>query len=271
MQAISNTGWRQSVAIVKKLSPELISRLIWATATPISKIEFPTGDSVTTGGWDGCLDTSAVSPFFPTGISGWEMGVDGTPGKKAEKDYATRTPRPFGLSKRKSTFVFVTPRPWPKRGEWEAKNETVEGRQSYRRRWAGTMAGGGSCRRTVACAADRQSDFGRHSRSGRDVGGMVVGNGSAIAPGVVISGRSKDIEQVHQWLSAGASMLECKAIRQTRHSRFSMQPSVSFRMPIAPRLSLAQPDHHHRQALQPNRGPYRTAASNSDGRDKGEC
>jgi hypothetical protein len=99
--------------------PELIRRLILATAASVSRIDFPTGDSVTTGGWDGYLETGTHSPFFPTGVSGWEMGVDPSPGKKAESDYVTRTAKPAGLAKSKSTFVFVTPRPWPQRRQWE--------------------------------------------------------------------------------------------------------------------------------------------------------
>jgi hypothetical protein len=99
--------------------PELVRRLISATAPTIAKIDFPSGDSVTTGGWDGVLDTPSISPFFPSGVSGWEMGVDDTPGKKADSDYDTRTADPRGLKKEESTFVFVTPRPWPDRHEWE--------------------------------------------------------------------------------------------------------------------------------------------------------
>src|SRR5687768_13255297 len=93
--------------------PELVRRLISATATTIAKIDFPSGDSVTTGGWDGVLNTPSISPFFPSGVSGWEIGVDKTPGKKAKSDYDIRSADPHGLKKEESTFVFVTPRPWP--------------------------------------------------------------------------------------------------------------------------------------------------------------
>jgi len=73
------------------LLPELLRRLIAASASTMTRLDFPSGDSVTTGGWDGHLETPDISPFFPAGISGWEMGVEPTTGKKAESDYRART------------------------------------------------------------------------------------------------------------------------------------------------------------------------------------
>jgi hypothetical protein len=103
----------------EQMLPALVRRLISATAPTIVKIDFPINDSVTTGGWDGELETPFVSPFFPAGVSGCEMGVDPSPGKKAESDYVFRTKNANGLTKKASSFVFVTPRPWPGRNEWQ--------------------------------------------------------------------------------------------------------------------------------------------------------
>jgi hypothetical protein len=45
--------------------PELVGRLILAhTANANEEFDFPTGDSVAVGGWDGRLKTSVASPFF---------------------------------------------------------------------------------------------------------------------------------------------------------------------------------------------------------------
>src|SRR5437899_437843 len=110
--------------------PELIRRLIFATASSIEEIDFPCGDSITTGGWDGRLKTSVVSPFFPTGSSGWEISVEASPEKKADADYKKRTADPLGLRLGETTFVFVTPRPWPGRGKWQGR----KGRSS---KWKG--------------------------------------------------------------------------------------------------------------------------------------
>ena len=63
--------------------PELVRRLIFATTSSVEEIDFPSGDSIATGGWDGRLKTAVVVPFFPNGTSGWEIGVEKSPGKKA--------------------------------------------------------------------------------------------------------------------------------------------------------------------------------------------
>jgi hypothetical protein len=98
--------------------PELIRRLVFATASSIEEIDFPGGDSIAIGGWDGVLKTTALSPFFPSGTSGWEIGIESSARQKVEKDYIKRTTDPLGLSQHKTTFVFVTPRPWPSHEKW---------------------------------------------------------------------------------------------------------------------------------------------------------
>jgi len=106
--------------------PELVRRLIFYTATTINDIEFPIGDSVAGGGWDGRLNTPVVSPFFPTGQSGWEMGTDKSAKTKADGDYATRLSDSHELVQSDTTFVFVTPRIWPGRVKWQREKQ-VEG------------------------------------------------------------------------------------------------------------------------------------------------
>lgn len=102
------------------LFPELIRRLISASAE-VNELDFPSGDSISSGGWDGKLVTSSKSPFFPSGSSGWELGIKKSPGVKAKDDYAKRTKNSLGLNKKKSTFVFATTYPWPTREKWAAE------------------------------------------------------------------------------------------------------------------------------------------------------
>ena len=63
---------------------------------------------------------------MPEGTSGWELGVDKNPQRKAEEEYAKRTKDPLGLDRKKTSFVFVTPRKWQKKGEW-CRNKTALG------------------------------------------------------------------------------------------------------------------------------------------------
>lgn len=102
--------------------PELIGRLILATASGgIEQLHFPSGDSIATGGWDGLLKVTTGTPFFPSGVSGWEIGTGVSCGNKAEEDYEKRTEDPLGLQPNESAFVFVTPRAWRNREKWQTK------------------------------------------------------------------------------------------------------------------------------------------------------
>lgn len=83
-------------------------------------ISFPVGDAVSDEGWDGVLDCAAAHPMVPDGMSGWEIGTDKSAPSKAEGDYAKRETDALGLSPATTTFVFVTPRAWPKRAIWSA-------------------------------------------------------------------------------------------------------------------------------------------------------
>jgi hypothetical protein len=190
--------------------PELIRRLISATAPTIVKIDFPSGDSVTTAGWDGYLDTPSMSPFFPTGISGWEMGVDATPGKKAAKDYATRTRKPLGLTKRDSTFVFVTPRAWPGRSKFEIEKRRKKAWKDIRTVAADGLEQWLESAPAVALWLARQLD--KAPDSIRDLEAAWEEWSSAtdpvMIPDVVSTGRAEQVERLHQWLAGAPGLLE---------------------------------------------------------------
>src|SRR5712691_8667283 len=98
--------------------PQLVRRLIHATVDSIQQIEFPAGEGIQRPGWDGIVETTSGNAFVPSGLSGWEIGVDRDPGKKAEEDFQKRTKNPLGLDSSQTCFVFVTPRKWLKKAEW---------------------------------------------------------------------------------------------------------------------------------------------------------
>jgi hypothetical protein len=98
--------------------PQLLRRLALATANSVSEVTFPDLDSVATPGWDGRLNAVSSSLYLPDGISGWEMGTKESPKSKADGDYTKRVADPLGMAPQSTTFVFVTPRRWPKRHEW---------------------------------------------------------------------------------------------------------------------------------------------------------
>jgi len=105
--------------------PQLVRRLTHATVDSIESIEFPAGEGGQRPGWDGIVATANGNNFVPSGLSGWEIGVDRDPGKKAEEDFQKRTKNPLDLDPSQTCFVFVTPRKWTKKHEWRDKKRKL--------------------------------------------------------------------------------------------------------------------------------------------------
>ena len=114
---------RESEAVI----PELINRLVKASAPNLTECRIPYGETVNQSGWDGLVQ--AGEPFYefvPEGDSYWEIGTGAKPQEKATDDFRKRTPTfsdvnpqkkatddftPLSDADRaKATFVFVTPR-----------------------------------------------------------------------------------------------------------------------------------------------------------------
>lgn len=111
----------------QEVLPELILRLIHATSSHISKVKFPSGDSVHLSGWDGILDNKEKIYCFEPGISLWEIGSNQNVKNKANDDYEKRRLNSLGYDKKETIFVFVTPRIWDGAEAWtiEKKAENV--------------------------------------------------------------------------------------------------------------------------------------------------
>lgn len=191
--------------------PELMRRLILGTAASVERIEFPCGDSVTTGGWDGTLETTSSSPFFPQGVSGWEIGVEASAKTKADGDYQKRTDIPLGLVKSESTFVFVTPRVWPRRSQWEKDKKDKKDWKSIRVIAADDLELWLASAPAVALWLARQ--LGKVISGGiRDLEAIweewSEGTEPKMLPDLVIGGRSEDAEAIRQWIGNKASILE---------------------------------------------------------------
>lgn len=101
--------------------PQLIRRLVYASVTPyLLKGDIPYGSAVFMGGWDGEVETSQHTEYLPLGKSILEFGTNGSYKQKAESDYAKRSSESKeGLNKAETTFIFMTPRVWGDKNEWE--------------------------------------------------------------------------------------------------------------------------------------------------------
>jgi hypothetical protein len=102
--------------------PRLIRRLILAT-DPEARSSFRAGEGVQLPGWDGEVESPKGSPFVPKGKSVWELGTNKRISRKANEDYEKRKANPGNLPPSQVTFVFVTPRRWRDKSNWqEEKN-----------------------------------------------------------------------------------------------------------------------------------------------------
>ncbi len=120
MQWINTTdlkNWASSRDCQENL-PLVIRRLIRATTTNISNINFPAGDSVVYAGWDGTLNVSEGTEYLPGGLSRWEMGSNKNIKEKADEDYQKRKRNPLGVDPSETIFIFVTPRIWSDNNKW---------------------------------------------------------------------------------------------------------------------------------------------------------
>ncbi|MCB2380450.1 hypothetical protein LGH70_22850 [Hymenobacter sp. BT635] len=117
--ALDIDSWAGTIAS-KSIFPELVRRLILATSTSLTKVDFPSGDATYEGGWDGIVVDEVGSPFIPKGQSGWELGTTSKKKDKAESDYAERSGDSRGLNQSETTIVLVTPRNWgaPDKRAW---------------------------------------------------------------------------------------------------------------------------------------------------------
>ncbi|MDD1537407.1 MULTISPECIES: helix-turn-helix domain-containing protein [unclassified Bradyrhizobium] len=105
--------------------PSLLAKLIRASGN--ASLHFPSDEAIQMAGWDGITQATVASEYVPAGSTGWEIGTQRKDiAGKADGDYAKRTGDPLALTQSDTTFVFVTPRPWPKKDEW-AKQKRAEG------------------------------------------------------------------------------------------------------------------------------------------------
>ncbi len=102
----------------EEILPLLVKKLIRASCDKPKVIDFPSGDSISLGGWDGKLEVNEGNEFVPSGKSGWEIGTNQKVNGKANCDYSKRLKKPTPFKLNETTFVFVTSRLWTDRDNW---------------------------------------------------------------------------------------------------------------------------------------------------------
>lgn len=101
--------WANSLESRAQL-PQLIEKLILATAPDVLKCRIPYGDDIVQPGYDGVVLATKDCRHVPAGISYWEMGTNKNVLEKAKGDYDKRSNNATKANIQDKTFVFVTPR-----------------------------------------------------------------------------------------------------------------------------------------------------------------
>ena len=117
-------GWSRRINARHKLAA-LLRGLVHTTGYELTRVDFPAFDNAERRGWDGVVEASAPTPWVPEGRSGWEFGCDQNATRKANNDYNARLTSVPIENRRKMTFIFVTPRNWPRKARWEREKEIL--------------------------------------------------------------------------------------------------------------------------------------------------
>ncbi|GAB1722016.1 MAG: hypothetical protein NTNFB01_09120 [Nitrospira sp.] len=94
--------------------------LVHSTGIGLIKVDFPGNDDAERSGWDGIVEASEGTPWIPEGISGWEFGTTADIKGKADDDFAKSVKAVDKDERKRTTFVFVTPRRWTGKAKWIA-------------------------------------------------------------------------------------------------------------------------------------------------------
>ena len=111
-------NWADSIPARSRLAV-LLRTLVHSTGSQIVSTDFPGNDDSERPGWDGFVEANAGTPWVPQGKSGWEFGVNGNPKQKADGDYKKSVKAVSPRERKDITFVFVTPRRWAGKKEWQ--------------------------------------------------------------------------------------------------------------------------------------------------------
>lgn len=213
--------------------PQLLRLLIHATVQHPRRVGFPSGESIQMGGWDGIVDAPEGNSFVPNGYSVWELGVNKDVKGKADDDYDKRVKNPLRVLPAETTFVFVTPRRWANKDEWE-KDKESEGI------WADVKAYDADdleqwLEQAPAVHAWLARLMGKWPEEAQDIGSFWDEWKNSTSPAMNtqlhLAGREEEVEKVHNWLQAEPSKLTIQA--DTREEVIAFLGAVIHQMPEA--------------------------------------
>lgn len=121
VQANDLIDWFSKAILARTKLSVLLRTLIHSTGRDLQKVDFPGNDDAERSGWDGFIEAGLGTPWIPAGKSGWEFGVNANINVKADGDFEKSVRAVKAAERENITFVFVTPRRWPRKSAWIEK------------------------------------------------------------------------------------------------------------------------------------------------------
>ena len=121
VQANDLIDWFSKAILARTKLSVLLRTLIHSTGRDLQKVDFPGNDDAERSGWDGFIEAGLGTPWIPAGKSGWEFGVNANINAKADGDFEKSVRAVKAAERENITFVFVTPRRWPRKSAWIEK------------------------------------------------------------------------------------------------------------------------------------------------------
>jgi len=194
--------------------PLVIRRLVWATATDISCVDFPALDGINRPGWDGILSVSKGTEYLPEGFSVWEISSNEGIKDKADKDYRKRREDPLGSTPSETTFVFVTPRNWSGRDRWCRTKRAEHFWKDVRAYDAEVLVQW--LEQAPAVGAWLARHIGKYPEGATALEDWWDEWSSVteppLTPEALVAGRSEQLELIRRWLSSSPSALALQAV-----------------------------------------------------------
>ena len=125
IQARHLETWASDIGARSRL-PVLVRILVNSTGIGLESVDFPGNSESQRPGSDGYVRTIHRTTWIPEGDSRWELGCGQNPKAKADDDYKDKTCKIDENERKRTTFVFVTPRRWVGCAEWALERHRQE-------------------------------------------------------------------------------------------------------------------------------------------------
>jgi addiction module HigA family antidote len=119
LKALDIEEWAKGPISARHRMSVFLRILVHSTGSRLTSVDFPGNDDSERPGWDGLVEANAETPWIPLGKSDWEFGVNSDIKKKADGDYKKSIEAVPVKERKDITFVFVTPRRWHGKKEWQ--------------------------------------------------------------------------------------------------------------------------------------------------------